>query len=129
MDPSHSADSNVQPIHYAARAGNVETVQLLLDAGADPEARTQHGMRALHYAVSMRSKEACEALIGAGVDVGARTTGRLGASQFFAISRACGDIVLWKEWLLWLEARGVAGVEEQWERVEERRRRRVEYGV
>ena len=39
------------PLHIAARNGNVEIVNMLLDAGHDPEARNSDGQTPLHFAI------------------------------------------------------------------------------
>lgn len=62
-------DGDMQPIHYAASAGNVASVQLLLDAGADIEAATRNGIRPVDNAVLTMRKDVLLLLIGAGADI------------------------------------------------------------
>lgn len=51
---SSNTPTNVHPIHYIACAGNVATVQVLLDVSAGLEART--GIRLLYSAAIVKSK-------------------------------------------------------------------------
>lgn len=61
-------DGDIQPIHYAASAGNVACVRLLLDAGADIEAATRNGIRPLDNAVLTMRTEVLVMLLAAGAD-------------------------------------------------------------
>lgn len=63
-------DGDIQPIHYAASAGNVAIVQLLLDAGADIEAATRNGIRPVDNAVLTMREDVLEMLRAAGADLG-----------------------------------------------------------
>ncbi|KAL0636942.1 spectrin binding [Maublancomyces gigas] len=67
-------DGDIQPIHYAASAGNMESVQLLLDAGADIEAATRNGIRPLDNAVLTMRKDVLLMLLAAGADMHTTTT-------------------------------------------------------
>ena len=60
------------PLHVAARSASGEVVRALLEAGADPEARTTTGETALHFAASAGSPEAVAALADAGADLEVR---------------------------------------------------------
>ena len=52
-------------LHYASRAGHTEMMRILLDAGADPDARTGAGkVTPLHRAAYMGHLEAVQLLIG-----------------------------------------------------------------
>ena len=66
------------PLHVAGIKGDIRTVRLLLDAGADPNARTAGGqylkMPPLAWYVYGGHSEGVEALIDAGADVNARNT-------------------------------------------------------
>jgi ankyrin repeat protein len=44
-------DDGWTPLHLAAAAGRAEVVRLLVEAGADPSARTEHGRTPLHVAL------------------------------------------------------------------------------
>jgi ankyrin repeat protein len=44
-------------LHVAARRGYQEVVEMLLEAGADPNAETHHGETALHLAASRPAEE------------------------------------------------------------------------
>ncbi|MGH7375169.1 MAG: ankyrin repeat domain-containing protein [Candidatus Rokuibacteriota bacterium] len=46
----NAASARGGPLHEAARAGSLEVVKLLLEAGADPERRNAEGKRALDLA-------------------------------------------------------------------------------
>lgn len=65
---AHALAGDIQPIHYAASAGNAAIVQLLLDAGADIEAQTRNGIRPLDNAFLGHSTEVFKLLIAAGAD-------------------------------------------------------------
>ncbi|MDT8369633.1 MAG: ankyrin repeat domain-containing protein, partial [Longimicrobiales bacterium] len=60
------------PLLVAARSGHSAAAVRLLDAGADPRARTSTGVTALHFAAGTGGVEAVEALIVAGAAVDAR---------------------------------------------------------
>lgn len=60
---------DIQPIHYAAGAGNAAIVQLLIDAGADVEATTRAGLRPLDNAVVSACKDVVVVLHAAGADM------------------------------------------------------------
>jgi cytohesin len=60
------------PLHWAARQGRKEIVELLLRKGADPKARTQTRETPLHAAAAGAHKEVVDLLLAAGADVNAR---------------------------------------------------------
>ena len=66
------------PLHVAGIKGDIKTISLLLDAGADPDARTAGGqyleMTPLAWYVYGGHAEGAEALLDAGADVNARNT-------------------------------------------------------
>lgn len=68
-------DSEVQPIHYAAIAGNTAALRVLLDAGADVEAKTHDGVRAFDLAMLGMHGAAFEMLISAGANTWPKTRG------------------------------------------------------
>ena len=47
----NASNASGRVLHSAAHYGRKDLVQLLLDAGADPEGANQHGETALHFAV------------------------------------------------------------------------------
>jgi hypothetical protein len=58
---------NATALHYAARAGFLRTIEVLLDHGADPEARDSHGRTPLDWleqAAPSVPRAAVENLIG-----------------------------------------------------------------
>lgn len=63
-------DGDIQPIHFAASAGNVAIVQMLLDAGADIEAATRNAIRPVDNAVLTMREDVLEMLRAAGADLG-----------------------------------------------------------
>lgn len=65
---AHSLDGDIQPIHYAASAGHAAIVRLLLDAGADIEARTWNGIRPLDNALLTIREDVVQLLLDAGAD-------------------------------------------------------------
>jgi ankyrin repeat protein len=58
----------IRPIHAAAAARDVAIVQLLLEHGADPNARQQQGYGPLHSAAQNGQHDLVELLIAAGAD-------------------------------------------------------------
>ena len=75
----HGADVNapnnnsVTALMTACQEGNVEAINILLDAGADPNSIEVYGRTCLHVAViGLCSKEVLQKLIGHGVNVNAR---------------------------------------------------------
>ena len=60
------------PLHVAGRSGRAPVVRALLDAGADPHARTASGATALHLAAQAGNAEAVAALLDHGADANAR---------------------------------------------------------
>ncbi len=55
-------------LHYAAKAGNYELAQRLLDAGIDPDICDNKGKTALHYAAIKGNYQLAQRLIDAGID-------------------------------------------------------------
>eukprot|EP00793_Prasinoderma_coloniale_P006227 PRCOL_00001057-RA len=67
-----SGGSGYTPLHYAARAGHLDAVELLLSRGARVDAATTAGgATALHRAAYMGHVHVCAALLAAGADAGA----------------------------------------------------------
>jgi ankyrin repeat protein len=63
-------DMKVQPLHAAAAARNVEAVVLLLERGADPDARQQAGYTALMAAAGAGRRDLVDMLLARGADPG-----------------------------------------------------------
>ena len=72
---AHLSQSNF-PLHTAAFFGQTDAIQALLDAGVDPNARTEDGFTPLHIAARRNKVEAIQALINAGADHNARKSGK-----------------------------------------------------
>ena len=63
----------ITPLHLAAVLNRVEAANMLLAAGANPNARTDGGFTPLHWAAEKDASEVCEVLIKAGADINAAT--------------------------------------------------------
>ena len=71
-------EGHAGPLHNAARSGDLSAVKMLLEAGADPDARGRRGATPLHEAAYNDNLAVVEALLAAGADPDAR--GRRGAT-------------------------------------------------
>jgi uncharacterized protein len=74
--PSKQVRPGVDPqgrtlLHYAANEGRLSDVELLLQSGADPNAKDDSGWTPLHFAVQSDSKEVVALLLGNGAEVDA----------------------------------------------------------
>ena len=67
------APDGSDPITNAARTGDLEAVQALIESGAEVNAATGDGMTPLHWAAQRGDVEMANALISAGADVGLGT--------------------------------------------------------
>ena len=65
-------DFSVLPIHSAVAGGHDEVVAVLVDAGADVNARQRHGWTPLHGAAQNGTLASVETLLAAGADGAAR---------------------------------------------------------
>jgi ankyrin repeat protein len=63
----------VRPLHSAAAAGDVESARLLVEHGAEVNARQRGGFTALHSAAQNRDQELASLLISSGADPSAAT--------------------------------------------------------
>ena len=64
--------SGATALMAAAEAGHADAVELLLDAGADPDIRRDGGLTALMFAAASGSLRAVTSLLDAGADPAAR---------------------------------------------------------
>lgn len=70
-DPNHAAAGTDPPI-FAALRGSTASFAILLDHGADPDARDRQGTPILAVCLILRRADAAEALLARGVDIHAR---------------------------------------------------------
>lgn len=71
---SHNSNGN-QPLQAAASGRQIETVTLLLEAGADPDAGSESGFTALHTAAASGDVDMTRNLLEAGATVDVMTEG------------------------------------------------------
>ncbi|MXX71689.1 MAG: hypothetical protein F4205_04345 [Gemmatimonadetes bacterium] len=83
------------PLHVAAQAGAGEVVEILLAAGADPNAPITAGgaARPLHLAAASGSERAVWALVAAGADVNAAEESWAQTPLIFAASKGRTEVV------------------------------------
>ena len=95
-DVAAAADNpqRVAPVHAAASVGDAATMRLLLDRGADPNARQQAGFTPLHAAAGNGDVEMAKLLVAGGADRHARTDDGKDAATI-AAERGRGEFVAW----------------------------------
>lgn len=71
-----------QPLQAAAAGGQPEAVEVLLEAGADADARSHEGVTALHVAAANGRSEVVRLLLDAGARPDAKTDGGKTAQDF-----------------------------------------------
>lgn len=87
-DPGVALGDGLTALHIAAEEGNVDMARLLLDAGADAEAKTRIGSYTpLHLAAGSAHLDVVEVLLRAGADVAGETTNS-GATPLHLAARA-----------------------------------------
>ncbi|MBT5479619.1 MAG: hypothetical protein HOK45_11180, partial [Verrucomicrobia bacterium] len=70
LDPNSVDNFGQTPLHYAIRMGNKRAMELLIEAGADPNAKeTIHGNTPLHLAATVGIHAFIDPLIQAGGDL------------------------------------------------------------
>lgn len=84
---------NCTPLHEAVRAGFTKGVSLLLEHGADVDAKDDRGRTALHEAVSGGMHECARLLLDAGADVNAPVSG----GTLLHVAARCGQLGLVRE--------------------------------
>ena len=93
---STNAQKN-QPLHAAlALSRNPETIQLLLTAGADPNARQTAGFTAIFSAAAANRRDLVELLVSHGADAGIRNDFGQSAADF-ARERGHAELADWLE--------------------------------
>ncbi len=86
--------TNVAPIHSAAASRNAAILRLLLDRGADPNARQDSGFVPLHSAAANDDRESAALLLSRGADLNAKAdNGKTPAD--FARDRGHTDMADW----------------------------------
>jgi ankyrin repeat protein len=95
-DVNAAADNaqRVAPLHSAASVGDIETMRLLLDRGADPNARQAAGFTAMHAAAGNGDLDMARLLVARGADRHARTDDGKDAATI-AAERGRGEFVAW----------------------------------
>jgi ankyrin repeat protein len=86
---AHATDeNNSTPLHHAAARGRAEVAALLLERGADIDAREEDGETPLHYAAWRSQLEAGRLLIARGTDIEARNN--WGRTPLLIVGRETG---------------------------------------
>lgn len=70
---SHLFQHNITPLHVAAKWGKANMVTLLLDKGANLEAKTRDGLTPLHCAARSGHENVVEVMIQRGAPISAKT--------------------------------------------------------
>lgn len=99
-------EGNITMLHYAANAGNMAVAQILLDSGADVNARTRQGIRALDLGVLHMRTDIVEMLIQAGADVRTDVTEGLGQDRILDPFEVAKETATWDQFIEWLRLRG-----------------------
>ena len=87
---------NVAPVHAAATQGDRDTMELLLDRGADPNARQQLDYTPLHSSANRGDAETARLLVARGADARAKAgDGRTPADV--ARERGFNELAEWLE--------------------------------
>ncbi len=60
------------PLHEAAAMGHLEVARLLLERGADVNAKNKHGFTPLHFAAGIGHTDVAKLLLEHGADVNAK---------------------------------------------------------
>lgn len=103
---SHWYEWGVKPIQYAANAGNLQVVRMLLFANAEVDTRTRNGMRPLDLAVLHMRRDMVQVLVDSGADFRAFSAdGTRSLDPFQVVS----ETATWEEVRAWLHSRGVRG--------------------
>ena len=69
LDPNSVDHYGQTPLHYAIRMGNKRAMELLIEAGADPNAKDiTHGNTPLHLAATIGVTAFIDSLVQAGAD-------------------------------------------------------------
>jgi ankyrin repeat protein len=84
----------VAPVHAAASVGDAETMRLLLDRGADPNARQHNGFTPIHAAAGNGDRAMARLLLDRGADRAARTDDGKDAAAL-AMERGRSEFVEW----------------------------------
>lgn len=87
---SHDCGEPLSPLLQAAQRGNGDAVWLLLEAGANPNARDSRGNSALLYAAWAGSRRSVEALVAAGATSDETTDCFLAVLRFAAAADTTG---------------------------------------
>jgi ankyrin repeat protein len=84
----------VAPVHAAASVGDRESMRLLLERGADPNARQQDGFLPIHAVAMHGDRALIELLLAHGADVHA-TAGDGKTAADFAAAAGHAELAAW----------------------------------
>lgn len=85
-----SGDEEATALHHAAKAGHIDVIEVLIEAGASVDAKNSSGSTALLHAVKANKSKAVDALLEAGADVEAH----LNNGSWTSLHTAAEDIHL-----------------------------------
>ncbi|MCT4635511.1 MAG: ankyrin repeat domain-containing protein [Rickettsiales bacterium] len=79
-------------LHYAAKKEDLETIEKLVELGADPNAKNKHGTTALHYAATKGEAKAIKDLVDLGADINDQNDHKMTALHYAVVNKKIESI-------------------------------------